>query len=264
MCCLTHQRRADLKRHCIELKCKKWGRAYSPTRHHVSCTAPKVAQFAHEVLVRVPGLHVPLEEGQVLRSVVAVAARKVPDVIVADAVGSCMPRCRRLGTRSLSGVIGNVAHYPYVVAGAVVTFGACEVLRLEVAVPLLHNGRLERAAAANIFFVENLKKMFLVQPNCVKPGNATANFHRRNKLHFRIKSSRAIRGVEILKTAAHAPELAAKVLRRHVRELVMREKPTTAVGAEIALGAIKSPVFVVTTVGAVVFFFHGVHVEVPN
>ena len=214
-----------------------------------------------------PGLHVPLEEGQVLRSVVAVAARKVLDVIVvvADAVGSCMLRCRRLGTRPLSGVIaGNVAHYPYVVAGAVVTFGACEVLRLEVAVPLLHNGRLERAAAANIFFVENLKKMFLVQPNCVKPGNATANFHRRNKLHFRIKSSRAIRGVEILKTAAHAPELAAKVLRRHVRELVMREKPTTAVGAEIALGAIKSPVFVVTPVGAVVFFFDGVHIEVPN
>ena len=109
-----------------------------------------------------PGLHVPLEEDQVLRSVVAVAARKVLDVIVvvADAVGSCMLRCRRLGTRPLSGVIGNVAHYPYVVAGAVVTFGACEVLRLEVAVPLLHNGRLERAAAANIFFVDNLRKCF--------------------------------------------------------------------------------------------------------
>ena len=128
--------------------------------HKTSCTTPKVTQFAHEVLVRVPGLHVPLEEGQVLRSVVAVAARKVPDVIVADAVGSCMPRCLRLGTRSLSGVTGNVAHYPYVVAGAVVTFGACEVLRLEVAVPLLHNGRLERAAAANIFFVDNLRKCF--------------------------------------------------------------------------------------------------------
>ena len=113
-----------------------------------------------------PGLHVPLEEGGALRSVVAVAAREVPDVVVVVVVVSVVRdggvvvghrarafllqrRCLR--TQPLSRVIGSVAHNLFVVPSAVVAFGAYVVLRLEVVVPLLHNGRREKAEVAHIF-----------------------------------------------------------------------------------------------------------------
>ena len=115
-----------------------------------------------------PGLHVPLEEGGALRSVVAVAAREVPDVVVVVVVvvvsvvrdggvvvghraRAFLLQRRCLRTQPLSRVIGSVAHNLFVVPSAVVAFGAYVVLRLEVVVPLLHNGRREKAEVAHIF-----------------------------------------------------------------------------------------------------------------
>ena len=114
-----------------------------------------------------PGLHVPLEEGGALRSVVAVAAREVPDVVVVVVVVVSVVRDggvvvghrarafllqrRCLRTQPLSRVIGSVAHNLFVVPSAVAAFGAYVVLRLEVVVPLRHNGRREKAEVAHIF-----------------------------------------------------------------------------------------------------------------
>ena len=112
-----------------------------------------------------PGLHVPLEEGGALRSVVAVAAREVPDVVVVVVVSvvrdggvvvghrarAFLLQRRCLRTQPLSRVIGSVAHNLFVVPSAVVAFGAYVVLRLEVVVPLRHNGRREKAEVAHIF-----------------------------------------------------------------------------------------------------------------
>ena len=62
----------------------------------------------------------------------------------------------------------------------------------------------------------------------------------------------------------NAPVLAAEVIGHDVRELVVREEPSTAVGAEIALGALERLLlFVFLFVDAVVLPFDGVHVEVP-
>ena len=54
---------------------------------------------------------------------------------------------------------------------------------------------------------------------------------------------------EIKKTQATVPELAAEVLRRHMRQLVMEEIFATVVGPEIALGAL----ILLVVVDAVVF-----------
>ena len=49
-----------------------------------------------------------------------------------------------------------------------------------------------------------------------------------------------------------------------MRELVVREEPSAAVGAEIALGALERLLLIVfLVVGAVVLHLDGVHVEVP-
>ena len=89
-------------------------------------------------------------------------ARKVDDIVVLFGVRSVglvvvghlarllQGRCLRV--RPLCRVGGSVTHNPFVVSGAVIALGAYEVLRLEVAVPLLQKGRREMAEATHISY----------------------------------------------------------------------------------------------------------------
>ena len=97
-----------------------------------------------------PCLHVPLEEGEALRPVVAAAARQVSRVVIVVLSGP--------GTRHLSRVTGSVAGHLFVTLGAVVAFGADKVLFLQVAVSLLQNGRRERAEEVHNILFRHLKK----------------------------------------------------------------------------------------------------------
>ena len=66
-------------------------------------------------------------------------------------------------------------------------------------------------------------------------------------------------------TEAHLPKLATEVLWRDVHDLVVREELTTAIGAEVTLGALKRLVFLVATVIKTVILLRsdGVDIEVP-
>ena len=66
-------------------------------------------------------------------------------------------------------------------------------------------------------------------------------------------------------TEAHLPKLATEVLWRGVHDLVVREELTTAIGAEVTLGALKRLVFLVATVIKTVILLRsdGVDIEVP-
>ena len=93
--------------------------------------------------------------------VVAVVAGKVDDICIVVLLGlrgiglvighiARLLQGRCLRVRPLCRVVGSVTHYPFVVLGAVIALGAYEVLRLEVAVPLLYKGRCEMAEARQI------------------------------------------------------------------------------------------------------------------